>query len=186
MRFFTPQLYLRFNSKHDEEALAADEEWERAITQYNEHLNSLRSKMPIQVARLTETCLHDADVLLRREHQQPFMLPSRPEWSPFGALVPWYGIFALAVQQDEQVLAIFYFLADHVTEEPPIRGWMFSGGPEQWLYDEIDYRAAAGGHFVHNVLLSTGVLLSIPFSNVLMERFPVTLIQKKKRSKKAV
>lgn len=186
MQFFTPELYLRFNSKRDEEALAADAEWESAITRYNKHLESLRSDMASQVVNLTELCLHDAEVLLRREQQEPLKSPCGPEWSTFGPLVPWYGTFTLAVQQDQQVLAIVYFLADHVTEKQPVEAWPFSKSREHWLYDEINASGRAGGHFVHNVLLSTGIVLSIPFSTVLIERFSVTHVQEKKRSKKAV
>ena len=74
MRFFTPELYLRFNSRDDAVALAADAEWEAAIARYNAHLDSFRGKMPSQVVNLSEMCLHDADILLRQEQQEPFEL----------------------------------------------------------------------------------------------------------------
>jgi hypothetical protein len=187
MQFFTPELYLKFNSKRNEEALAADEEWENAITRYNERLESLRSKMPSQVVKLTELCLHDADVLLRREQQQPLKLPFTPEWPPFGAWVPpWYGTFTFAVQQGDEVLAIVYLLSDHVTEQQPVQAWSFSKSREHWLYDEINLSTEGGGHFVHNVLLSSGLVLSIPFSNVLLiQRFSVAQMEGKKRSTRA-
>jgi len=34
MQFFTPELYLRFNSRDDAVAMAAEAEWEKAITSY--------------------------------------------------------------------------------------------------------------------------------------------------------
>ena len=52
MLFFTPELYLRFNSRDTETALAADAEWEAAIVRYHEHLATLSDKMPSQVTEL--------------------------------------------------------------------------------------------------------------------------------------
>jgi uncharacterized protein with WD repeat len=84
----TPELYLRFNSRDDALALAADAEWEKAIASYNAHLESLRGKMPTQVINLSKMCLHDADVLLRQEQQEPFELAHHKSW-PW---VPWFGV----------------------------------------------------------------------------------------------
>ena len=53
MLFFTPELYLRFNSRDDKIALAADAEWEAAIVRYHEHLASLHEKMPSHVDELS-------------------------------------------------------------------------------------------------------------------------------------
>jgi hypothetical protein len=183
MRFFTPELYLRFNSRDDAVALAADAEWERAITSYKAHQESFRGQMPSQVVKLSEMCLHDADILLRQEQQEPFELAHHkylPEPWPW---VPWFGVFTFAVRHDDQVLAILYFLWDHVAEKPASQDWPFSTSREHWLYDEIDYASGAGGHFVHHVLLSTGIVLSIPFSAVLMARFPVKQAEGEGRSK---
>jgi len=36
MRFFTPELYVKFNSPDDVEANRADEDWEAAIREYDE------------------------------------------------------------------------------------------------------------------------------------------------------
>ena len=183
MRFFTPELYLRFNSRDDAVALAADAEWEAAIARYDGHLESFRSKMPSQVVKLSEMCLHDADILLRQEQQEPFELPYAKTGPAPWPLVPWYGVFTLAVRHEDQVLAILYFLWDHVAEKPATQDWPFATTREHWLYDEIDYTAGAGGHFVHNVLMSTGIVLSIPFSAVLIARFPVAQADGEGRSK---
>jgi hypothetical protein len=67
MQLFTPELYRRFNSRDEAEALAADAEWEQAITRYGAHLAKFQEKMPSQVAQLSELCLHDGEILLRQE-----------------------------------------------------------------------------------------------------------------------
>jgi hypothetical protein len=56
MRFFTPELYLRFNSRNNDEALEADQEWEVAIASYNARLEALRIKMPSQVVTRKSYC----------------------------------------------------------------------------------------------------------------------------------
>lgn len=183
MRFFTPELYLRFNSRDDAVALAADADWEAAIARYKAHLDSLRGKMPSQVVNLSEMCLHDADILLRQEQQEPFELAYHRDWPGPSPWVPWYGVFTFAVRLDDKVLAILYFLRDHIAEKPATQDWPFSKSREHWLYDEIDYAPGAGGHFIHNVLLSTGIVLSIPFSTVLITRFPVAQVEGEERSK---
>jgi hypothetical protein len=180
MRFFTPELYLRFNSPDDAVAMAADAEWETAITRYNAHLESFRSKMPSQVVALSKMCLHDAEVLSRQGQQEPFELAAHNKDYPWA---PWHGVFTLAVRHADQVLAVLYFLRDHVAEKPPTQDWPFSKSREHWLYDEIDYVSGAGEHFIHHVLLSTGVVLSIPFTAVLIMHFPVAQAESEERSK---
>ena len=173
MRFFTPELYLRFNSRDDAVALAADAEWEAAIARYDGHLESFRSKMPSQVVKLSEMCLHDADILLRQEQQEPFELPYAKTGPAPWPLVPWYGVFTLAVRHEDQVLAILYFLWDHVAEKPVYAGLAVRRRPASigFMTRSITL-PGAGGHFVHNVLMSTGIVLSIPFSAVLILAVP--------------
>ena len=52
MKFFTPELFIRFNSTDDEKADRADEDWEAAIGAYRHHLDCLREQMPSQVNKL--------------------------------------------------------------------------------------------------------------------------------------
>src|SRR5438094_7957878 len=114
MRFFTPELYLRFNSRDSAVALTADEAWERAIAKYDEYLATFRERMPSQVAELSELCLHDGEVLQRQERQplEPWCFEDRPE-PPF-----WYGLATLGVRLDDMLVTLFYFLCDHVAERP--------------------------------------------------------------------
>src|SRR5439155_1551888 len=42
MRFFTPELYVQFNSPDDEVADRANEAWETALQSYQNHLTALR------------------------------------------------------------------------------------------------------------------------------------------------
>ena len=74
MRFFTPELYVQFNSSNDEEADRGQEAWEAAIQAYGRHLDGIRAKMPSQVRTVSELCLHDAEVLAFEQdvHAEPY------------------------------------------------------------------------------------------------------------------
>src|SRR5947209_7763016 len=68
MRFFTPELYLRYNSPDDAEADRAEKDWETAIRDYKKHLHALSKDMSDRVRDLAETlCLHDAELLSLQE-----------------------------------------------------------------------------------------------------------------------
>lgn len=63
MKFFTPELYLRFNSQDDDIADQADRCWESAIKAYHEHLDRIRDQMSQQVKSLSELFPHDCELL---------------------------------------------------------------------------------------------------------------------------
>ena len=93
MLFFTPELYLRYNSQDDKMALAADAEWELAIVRYHQYLATVREKMPSAVDELSRLCLHDGDILQRQEQLGPLSSgcfegwPGPPPFFPF-----WYRL----------------------------------------------------------------------------------------------
>src|SRR6266403_539801 len=79
MRFFTPELYVRFNSPDENEADRANEEWDAAIDRYTAHLAALHGKMPHHVAKLAEVSLHDAELLARDQSSEPIsVVPGEP------------------------------------------------------------------------------------------------------------
>jgi hypothetical protein len=63
MKFFTRDLYLRFNSPDDTIANQADDDAEAALSAYRQYLRSVRDRLPREVQKLTNICLHDADLL---------------------------------------------------------------------------------------------------------------------------
>ena len=67
-----------------------------------------------------------------------------------------------------------YFLCDHMTEQPAAEDWPFSKKREHWLYDEVHWQGGDGGRFTHLILLSSGVVLTIPFVTVLISRVPLS------------
>jgi hypothetical protein len=175
MVFFTPELYRRYSSLDDKIALAADTEWEAAIARYHLHLATLHEKMPSQMIELSRLCLHDGEILQRQEQQHPLSIwcfedrPGPPGFWPF-----WCGLGTLAVRLEDELVTLLYFLCDHITEQPAAADWPFSKKREHWLYDEVHRQSGDRGRFTHLILLSSGVVLTIPFGTVLISRFPLS------------
>ncbi len=185
MQFFTPELYRRYNSQDDEEALAADAEWETAIVKYHQQLDTLRGKMPSQVLELSQLCLHDGEILQRREQRLQLSTGRSKAWSSSierseswrGRTSSWmsrYEVASLAVRLDNELVTLLYFLYDHMTEQLAAKDWPFSNEREHWLYDEVHCQEPDRGSFTHLILLSSGAVLAIPFVTVLISRFPLS------------
>jgi hypothetical protein len=171
MRFFTPELYRQFNSTDDAEADRADAAWEEAIRAYRVHLDALRDRLPSLVQKLAELSLHDALILSRAEEIQvssPFLFPEFP--FPF-PLAVWSAVAIVSVKHNGGIQSIFYCLWDHIRVRAAPEDWPFSGQGEHWLYDELDCVSDRRGPFLHRILLSTGEILEIPFTSVVLHRF---------------
>ncbi len=168
MRFFTPELFLKFNSSDDEVANAADAEWEVAIQEYRRHLDGLRDQMADQVRRLAGIDLHDAELLAIEQTSEPFFLP--PSFEPFPL---WSGLAILSLKQGEKIVSLIYMLWDRMQKHSPEEAWPFSGLRTHWLYDEVDVAPLRPGLYLHRVLLSDGIVLEIPFSSVLVHSIPL-------------
>lgn len=150
MRYFTPELYIRFNSPDDDVADAANEAWENALEDYQNHLASFRDKMPSQVRKLSELCLHDAEVLSFEMGNEILAIVS--------------------LKQDANIRSLFYMLWDRVRQYPFSGEWAFSKLRKSWLYDEVDVAPDQHGLFLHRVLFSDGSVVEIPFVSVVVEQ----------------
>jgi hypothetical protein len=166
MRFFTPELYRRFNSSNDEQADEANEAWEKAIAKYQQHLNDIRGGLPTEVRKLTELSLHDAELLGIEEDFRPFPSVAKNSAEQF-----WSAIAIVSLMHDDDVLSLIYFLWDKIRKRPA-EEWPFSRDRLHWLFDEIDV-VSNGGPFVHRILLSNGTAFEIPFASVVVYRLPL-------------
>lgn len=165
MKYFTAELYQRFNSLDTDEAERADEAWDRVEAAYKERLASIRNHMPSQVVELSELCLHDALVVSRVEQAQPD--------GPYTVPMPWTAVAIVSVTMGPEIITLLYSLSDHVITRETPEGWRFSRLQEEWLYDEVDMIDESRGPFVHRILFSSGVTLEIPFVSVIIHRFAV-------------
>jgi hypothetical protein len=180
MRFFKPELYVRFNSVDDDVADMAFQEWEAAAEQYAQSLAPVRDRLPSQIRKLTELSLHDALILSRREEIQAGAPPISPDLLthefPMRLLLPfWTAICVVTVKDEYTIRSLIYCLRDGVRTQTH-RDWPFSKEGEHWLYDELEVLPSEGwpistGGFLHRVLLSSGVELEIPFTTLFIHEF---------------
>lgn len=170
MRFFTPDLYLRFNSPDDAVADAADTEWGEALRGYREHLDRLRERLPTRVRELAELNLHDAELLARQDADTPIS-PEPTKFFPF-----WVPQSILSLRLGDTLVTLIYHLFDNVRTTPAPADWPFSKGRVDWLYDEIDVSPEPRGAFLHRVFLSDGRVLEIPFASVVIHTAPLASV----------
>jgi hypothetical protein len=162
MRFFTPELYLLFNSPDDEVADRADEDWEKALQEYQRHLDALRPRMPSQVRALADLCLHDAEFLDLSQEPQPIVAGE-----PFQYFPLWSAVAILSVKQERKVWSLIYLLWDRVREYAAAQDWPFSKSRKHWLYDEVDTGPDHRDRFLHRILFSDGSITEIPLVSVI-------------------
>ena len=169
MKYFTPGLYLEYNSPDDDRADRADEAWESAIRDYQAGLNSFRNLMPPRVAELTDgPSLHDAELIALRADLPG--LSTGPSASTMAATI--------SLKLENEIVHLDYLLWDLVIPTAPLTSWPFSKSPVYWLYDEVDFDLRRDGSgsggcrwFWHRILFSDGRTIEIPFGDVIISRF---------------
>ncbi len=181
LRFFTPELYIRFGSDDDDEADAADESWEMAIRAYDKHLRVIRKKLPRSAVALSELCFHDWEVLAfgNQNLNADEFFPGRDS-SPMRMDLRAAG---LSLQNGELITDLIYILADRIRKNRAKKHKQFSGGDRLWLYDEVDEYDDMPGTSVHRILLSDGSEIEIPFSTVIIRKFSVHQNEQSKKSR---
>jgi hypothetical protein len=151
MKHFTPERYLRLGNLDNEQAfLAAQQEWEQAISGYGEQLQQIHKELPSGLRKLVKTVyLHDARVLSMHQNEEQFVITLQPESDPERLVVLGYSLVEEPVVNTQSL--------------PPER----CREPVEWLYDELDLDrpesprglpAPPSGKptFRHNILLSNG------------------------------
>lgn len=171
MRFFTPELYARFNAPDEDEADRANEDWEAALSQYRQHLIDIRERLPSPVRKLAELSLHDAELLACEQAVGPFFPVS---FEMLGAHPFWSAVAVVSVKHDARIASLIYFLWDRIREYPAADGWPFSKAHTHWLYDEIDLAPDRRSAFLHRILLSDGRVLEIPFASAMIHSVPLS------------
>jgi hypothetical protein len=163
MRFFTPELYIQFNSSDDEIANLANEAWEQALQDYSRHLENIRRRLPSQVRKIADLNLHDFDVVgFDQELQSAFPVPE-PFWpGPF-----WSAMAMLSVKQERNLRCLIYMLWDGIREYPARKDWPFATERRHWLYDELDIDDDRRGLFFHRIMFSDGAIAEIPFATAI-------------------
>ena len=111
MKFFTPELYIRFNSTDDAEADRADEDWEKAIRDYKKHLAKHSEDMNDRVKDLAENlCLHDAELLSIQADVPSSYTP--PLFFPF-------PVATISLRDNGNITNLVYFLWSEIGQSRP-------------------------------------------------------------------
>ncbi len=175
MRFFTPELYARFNSADEEEADRTNTNWEAALENYQQHLTKLRERMPAPIRMVADLALHDAELLALEQEVQSFFPFPEPFWpGPF-----WHAAAVLSLKQGEAIQALIYLLWDSLHTYPAPSDWRFSPLRKHLLYDELDTAADHRPVFLHRILFSDGSILEIPFVSVIATSIPLPATKEK-------
>ena len=163
MRFFTPELYLQFNSSVDATADRANDAWEKSLQEYQRHLDAIRPTMPSQIKKISELCLHDAELLGFEQEMQSFLPFTETLWP--GPLCS--SVAVVSLEHEGKLHSLIYMLWDRVGEYPAQGDWPFSTLRKHWLYDEVDVSPDHRGMFLHRILFSDGSVVEIPFMSVI-------------------
>jgi hypothetical protein len=167
MKYFTPDLYLRFNATNDNVADEAELAWEQALEQYKRYLKEHRSNIPANVRSLAEKCcFHDAALLGWQTHEQRSMPGSDSQ-----------RMLTIGLQHRTEMAVLYYFLSNSPKETKRRKSWPYSAEHKHWLYDEVavvddSVSAHSGYDFVHRILWSDGSEMEIPFTDVIIDRYP--------------
>jgi hypothetical protein len=163
MHYFTPQLFLEINSSDDAVVERAAGRWEKAIAAYRKHLATILRGMPSELRDLGELSLHDWDVVnIAVNHRA-----ATP--SGVAGLPVWYSTASIAVRDGEKLLILLYVLWDKAVTIPAPENWSLSKDRVHWLYDELELASDRPDRLVHQILLSNGVTLVIPFSTCIVQ-----------------
>ena len=170
MKFFTLDLYHRFNSPDVDEAVQADAAWEDAIVEYRNYLQTYRDELPPGAKKLAEEVnLHDAEVLgvkfeylvtgLRSSWVN--LLPQAPVQIPYTAVSQIVAELVITLKVGDEINILLYSLWNGT--EPKLCGAGPATDRLYWLYDEIVPEPERPRHFWHNILFSDESTLEIPF-----------------------
>ncbi len=169
MQFFTPELYIQFNSPNDDEADDAHEKWEQASVAYKKKLEDLLKLAPKNVRNLTELSLHDQVVVSKPIEylirQPEFMLPTFVS-----------RVAIVTLKDSDAFRSLIYFLHYAIEVRPAPTEWPFATSPEHWLYDEFEVMEPRMRFYRHRVLLSSGVELVIPFADVIIHEYSLASV----------
>lgn len=150
MKFFTPELYLRFNSSDGRFVERAHEDWETALTKYRRHLDRIASRLTQPARHIAATlCLHDGQY-------SGISLPLLPTGDN--------SLAVLSTRNDRKLVVLIYVLAEEPLIQEVEEEWPYAKTDPRWLYDEFDVDHQ--GVQQHEILVSSGRVITIRFHEI--------------------
>ena len=173
MKYFTPELYIQFNSADEKEADRAFDLWEKAIEKYQNAVQANRGLFSTGIKEFLEHYnLHDGR-LVRKDTSTVESI-----WRQFpNSLME--SVYSISLIQNGNVVVLNYILSGDVRTVEPDGNWPFPKSKGGWLYDEIhkEDRAEIGHMWSHHILLSDGTELIVPFLDMFIQKISAKEIE---------
>lgn len=168
MKFYTPELYVRGNSRDDAVVDQSDEECERLEKKYKRYYKKIEPRLlPVLRRFHEEQCLHDADVFT------PAQLPLNAPWSSPEVVIFAQQVNTLYADYINTLAILHYKITAAPLIETPVDSPVFHKGRPHWIYDEIDI--VEPGVFSHEILLSDGRVIKLLFRDFTYHIAPLCL-----------
>jgi hypothetical protein len=151
MKYFPPDLYVRFCSPDDAVADRAHAEWEKAQARYEKHLKAIRPALPKGLQKLVgELRLHDAELLALWRGKKNCLLELRLD------------------NPDGDVVFLDYKLTEDPVLETDVLPAELRSRETLFLYDEVDVTRRGEKEQVctHAILFGNGLSLRLSFTDV--------------------
>jgi hypothetical protein len=181
MKFFKLELYEKFNSPNGDEVEKARKDWQSALKTYKQRISELSQIMTPRIKQLAISQFHDADVLSFRCEESDHI-----RWG--GIPHRFVRFCAFMLRTDDSVVSVWY-LVPHLDPVVPANLAISPSQSRFWLYDEVDELPPSGqnrdidsftegesAQFQHSILLSGGIEITIPFSDVFIQSVPVSRV----------
>jgi hypothetical protein len=165
MKFFTPELYLQFNSPEAGSTDSGIEGWGKVSQDYDNHLKRnykhLNERVRDAAANLS---LRDSELLSIQENA-----PGRASSPPFFPI----SIATISVRSGSVITNLVYFLWSEIRQSRPEDDWPVSDSRPIWLQDEYDVEPHPSylPMYWHRILWNNGKVFSIPFFDLIVHQF---------------
>jgi hypothetical protein len=149
MKYFTPELIERYGSANERVAGAADEEWEYALSRYENYLQRLEPSLPQHIREFTRLLLHGSIVWSIARQDDKLIMVMRKDIPPKDALILTYTLLAEPVINDEALSA------EH------------RASVMTFQYDEFERVQDGDGQvYAQSIIFANGWEMSLRFSDV--------------------
>jgi hypothetical protein len=168
MKFFVPELYLRYISQQENISKIARDEWKSTTISYKRHLQENSKYLNEKIRDFVENiCLHHAELLSIQENA-----PSRSAHASFLPI----SVAVISLRSDLQMTNLIYFLWSEIRQSRPNLVWPDSNDRTRWLYDEFDVEKHPSylPMYWHRILWSNGSVCNIPFSDLIVQTFSLS------------
>jgi hypothetical protein len=157
MTFFTPELYVRYQSENEEILRDAEQQWDAAVQRYDEQLRALLVQAPEGEGLFENSHLHDAAILALGQEADRFRLVLQLDL-PYRTLILTYEI--LESPNVNRMALPPKYRSSHVS----------------WLYDKVELVGSDPVVCDHFILLSNGWEVRLRFRDLQIAAFRSLLL----------